>query len=248
MIELDRTLVLTLLIALFGGIVAATAGFGFSLVAAPPLLLLYEPVQVTAMLLILALATRWMLLTDTWHTTHVRTIGAMLPSAWLGIGIGILIVRAVDPDYIKLLASLVVIVAALLLMRGWRPERAHDPAAGPVAGLLSGILSPTTGMDGTPVVFLLSSRDYSIAAFRSTITVYYYLIIPVTILALVQQGLLGRDDFVRSFVVVPPVVIGTMIGQRLVRRMSVERFRSIVFGLLLVSGLVGAVAALMSLR
>lgn len=248
MIELDRTLALTLLIALFGGIVAATAGFGFSLVAAPPLLLLYEPVQVTAMLLILALATRWMLLTDTWHTTHVRTIGAMLPSAWLGIGIGILIVRAVDPDYIKLLASLVVIVAALLLMRGWRPERAHDPAAGPVAGLLSGILSPTTGMDGTPVVFLLSSRDYSIAAFRSTITVYYYLIIPVTILALVQQGLLGRDDFVRSFVVVPPVVIGTMIGQRLVRRMSVERFRSIVFGLLLVSGLVGAVAALMSLR
>jgi len=248
MIELDRTLVLTLLIALFGGIVAATAGFGFSLVAAPPLLLLYEPVQVTAMLLILALATRWMLLTDTWQTTNLRTIGAMLPAAWLGIGIGILIVRAVEPEYIKLLASLVVIVAALLLMRGWRPKHAHDPAAGPVAGLLSGILSPTTGMDGTPVVFLLSSRDYSVSAFRSTITVYYYLIIPVTIVALVQQGLLGREDFVRSLAVVPPVVLGTMIGQRLVRRLSVERFRTIVFGLLLVSGLVGATAAVVSLR
>lgn len=246
--DLDRTLVLTLLIALYGGIVAATAGFGFSLVAAPPLLLLYEPVQVTAMLLILALATRWMLLTDTWRTTNTRTIGAMLPAAWVGIGIGILIVRAVDPDYIKLLASLVVVAAALLLMRGWRPKHAHTPAAGPVAGLLSGILSPTTGMDGTPVVFLLSSRDYGIAAFRSTITVYYYLIIPVSILALVQQGLLGREDFLRSLVVVPPVVIGTMIGQRLVRRLSVERFRSIVFGLLLVSGLVGATAAVISLR
>jgi uncharacterized membrane protein YfcA len=245
--ELDRTLVLTLMIALFGGIVAATAGFGFSLVAAPPLLLLYEPVQVTAMLLILALATRWMLLTDTWRTTNVRTIGAMLPTAWLGIGIGILIVRTVDPDYIKLLASLVVIVAALLLMRGWRPAHAHAPAAGPFVGLLSGLLSPTTGMDGTPVVFLLSSRDYGIASFRSTITVYYYLIIPVSILALVQQGLLGREDMLRSLAVVPPVVIGTMIGQRLVRRLSVERFRSIVYVLLLVSGLVGAVAALMSL-
>jgi len=167
-IELDRTLVLTLLIALFGGIVAATAGFGFSLVAAPPLLLLYEPVQVTAMLLILALATRWMLLTDTWQTTNLRTFASMLPADRLGIGIGILIVRAVEPEYIKLLASLVVIVAALLLMRGWRPKHAHDPAAGPVAGLLSGILSPTTGMDGTPVVFLLSSRDYSVSAFRST--------------------------------------------------------------------------------
>jgi uncharacterized membrane protein YfcA len=245
--ELDRTLVLTLMIALFGGIVAATAGFGFSLVAAPPLLLLYEPVQVTAMLLILALATRWMLLTDTWRTTNVRTIGAMLPTAWLGIGIGILIVRTVDPDYIKLLASLVVIVAALLLMRGWRPAHAHAQAAGPFVGLLSGLLSPTTGMDGTPVVFLLSSRDYGIASFRSTITVYYYLIIPVSILALVQQGLLGREDMLRSLAVVPPVVIGTMIGQRLVRRLSVERFRSIVYVLLLVSGLVGAVAALMSL-
>ncbi len=246
--ELDWTLALTLLIALFGGIVAATAGFGFSLVAAPPLLLLYEPAQVTAMLLILALATRWMLLTDTWRTVNARTIGAMLPTAWLGIGIGILIVRTVDPDYIKLLASLVVIVASLLLMRGWRPRQAQAPAAGPFAGLLSGILSPTTGMDGTPVVFLLSSRDYGIAAFRSTITVYYYLIIPVSILALAQQGFLGRDDVLRSLAVVPPVVIGTMLGQRLVRRLSVERFRSIVFALLLVSGLVGATAAVVSLR
>src|SRR5215207_7650434 len=118
--ELDRTLLLTLLIALLGGMVAATAGFGFSLVAAAPLLLMYEPVQVTAMLLILAIATRWMLLTDTWRTTNVRTIGAMLPTAWLGIAIGILVVRTVDPDYIKLLASLVVVTAALLLMRGWR--------------------------------------------------------------------------------------------------------------------------------
>ncbi len=246
--ELDGALALTLAIALFGGIVSATAGFGFSLVAAPPLLLLYEPVQVTAMLLILTLATRWMLLTDTWRTTNARTIGAMLPTAWLGIGIGVLIVRTVDPDYIKLLASSVVIVAALLLMRGWRPARAHHPAAGPFAGHLSGILSPTTGMDGTPVVFLLSSRDYGVAAFRSTITVYYYLIVPVSILALVQQGLLGRGDLLRALVVVPPVVIGTLLGQRLVRRLSVERFRSIVFSLLLVSGLIGATAAVMSLN
>lgn len=246
--DLDRTLLLTLLIALFGGMVAATAGFGFSLVAAPPLLLMYEPVQVTAMLLIVAIATRWLLLTDTWRTTNVRTVSAMLPTAWLGIGFGILIVRRVEPDYIKLLASGVVIAAALLLMRGWRPQRANTFVAAPVAGLLSGILSPTTGMDGTPVVFLLSSRDYTVSAFRSTITVYYYLIMPISILALAQQGLIGRADVWRSLAIVPPVVLGTFLGQRLVRRLSIERFRSMVFALLLVSGMAGATAAIVSLR
>jgi uncharacterized membrane protein YfcA len=246
--DLDRTLLLALLIALFGGVVAATAGFGFSLVAAPPLLLMYEPVQVTAMLLIITMATRWMLLLDTWRSAKVRTIGAMLPAAWLGIGIGILIVHAVQPDYIKLLASLVVIVASLLLMRGWRPRHADAPAAAPFVGLLSGILSPTTGMDGTPVVFLLSSRNYDIPSFRSTITLYYYLLIPITILALVQQGLLGWDDLLRALAVVPPVVLGTFLGQRLVKRLSVDRFRSIVFVLLLVSGVVGASAAVGSMR
>lgn len=246
--DVDRVLVLTLAIALFGGVVAATAGFGFSLVAAPPLLLMYDPVQVTAMLLIVAMATRWMLLLDTWRMTRVRTIGSMLPAAWVGIALGVVIVRTVDPAYIKLLASVVVVVTAVSLMRGWRPPHAHAPAASPIAGLLSGMLSPTTGMDGTPVVVLLSSRDYGIAAFRSTITVYYYLIIPVSIGALAQQGFLGRSDVIRSAIVVPPVVVGTMLGQRMVRRLSVERFRSIVFGLLLVSGLVGAVAATMSLR
>lgn len=246
--DLDRTLLLTLLIALVGGGVAATAGFGFSLVAAPPLLLMYEPVQVTAMLLIIALATRWMLLLDTWRSARTRTIAAMLPTAWIGIGFGILIVRTVDPDDIKLLASLIVITASLLLIRGWRPRHARAPAAAPVVGLLSGMLSPTTGMDGAPVVFLLSSRNYDIPSFRSTITVYYYLIIPVSILALVQQGLLGRDDFLRSLAIVPPVVIGAILGQRLVRHLSVERFRHIVSVLLLVSGIVGAIAAVGSLR
>lgn len=244
----DHILVLTLLIALFGGVVAATAGFGFSLVAAPPLLLMYDPVQVTAMLLIVTMATRWLLLLDTWRSTRTRTIGAMLPTTWLGIGFGILVVRAVDPDYIKLLASLVVIVAALLMMRGWRPRSAGKRHAAPMTGLLSGLLSPTTGMDGTPVVFLLTSRDYDISSFRSTITVYYYLIIPVSILALVREGLLGRDDLWRSLAIVPPIVLGTYIGTRLVQRLSIERFRSIVYLLLLVSGLVGATAALGSLR
>lgn len=246
--EIDRTLLLTLLIALFGGFVAATAGFGFSLVAAPPLLLMYEPVQVTAMLLIVTIATRWMLLLDTWRMTRIRTIGAMLPAAWLGIGLGILIVRSVEPDYIKLLASGVVIVAALLMMRGWRPHRARASAAAPVAGFLSGILSPTTGMDGTPVVLLFTGRDYDIATFRSTITVYYYLIAPISILALAQQGLIGRADVIRSLAVVPAVLLGLFLGQRLVRRLSIERFRSIVFGLLLISGMVGAIAAIAGLR
>lgn len=245
---LDQTLLLTVLIALFGGIVAATAGFGFSLVAAPPLLLMYEPVHVTAMLLIVTMATRWLLLLDTWRSTHTRTVAAMLPTAWLGIALGIVIVRAVDPDYIKLLASSVVIVAALLLMRGWRPRSAQRRHAAPMTGLLSGILSPTTGMDGTPVVFLLSSRDYDIPSFRSTITVYYYLIIPISILALAREGLLGRDDLFRSLAIVPPIVLGTFIGQQLVKRLSIERFRSIVFVLLLLSGLIGAIAALDALR
>ena len=244
----DQTLVLTLLIALVGGIVAATAGFGFSLVAAPPLLLMYEPVQVTAMLLIVTMATRWLLLTDTWRSTQTRVIAAMLPTAWLGIGFGILIVRVVDPDYIKLLASMVVIVAAVLMMRDWRPRSAGRRHAAPMTGLLSGLLSPTTGMDGTPVVFLLSSRGYDIPSFRSTITVYYYSIIPVSILALVREGLLGRDDLMRSLAIVPPIVLGTFIGQRLVKRLSIERFRAIVYVLLFLSGLVGATAALGSLR
>ncbi len=246
--ELDQTLALTLLIALFGGTVAATAGFGFSLVAAPPLLLMYEPAQVTAMLLITTIATRWLLLTDTWHSTNTRTIAAMLPTAWLGIGLGIVIVRVVEPDYIKLLASTIVIVAALLMMRGWRPKGGQSRHAAPATGLLSGLLSPTTGMDGTPVVFLLSSREYDIPSFRATITVYYYLIIPVSIMALARQGLLGREDVLRSLAIVPPIVLGTFLGQRLVQRLSIERFRSIVYSLLLLSGLVGAIAALGSLR
>jgi len=41
---------------------------------------------------------------------------------------------------------------------------------------------------------------------------------------------------------------GTFLGQRLVQRLSIERFRSIVYGLVLLSGLVGAIAALGSIR
>jgi uncharacterized protein len=241
---MDITLVLGIAVIFCGATIAAVAGFGFSLVVVPPLLLLYDPPTVTAMVLVMTIATRWVVLLEIWRETRWRTVGEMLPTALIGLAAGALIVTEVDAALIKLLAGSLVMVTAMLLLRGWRFKRAGSPWAPPVAGLTSGVLNTTTGMDGPPVVLLLMSRDYATQSFRATITIYYYVISPIGLMILIERGLVGWHEARLAAAAVPVVAIGVVLGNWLVRRVSPAAFRRMVLVLLLLTGAVGIMAAL----
>ncbi|CAN5805214.1 sulfite exporter TauE/SafE family protein [soil metagenome] len=241
---MEFSLILSMAIVLFAGAISGLSAFGFGLVSVPLLLLLYDPPTVTAVAILLASVTRWVVLWNSWRQISWRPVVLMLPTALAGSVIGILMIRELDTVYIELVASSVVIISAAMLMAGWRIPGAESPVAAPVAGLISGALSTSTGMGGPPVVLLFSARGYSAQVFRGSMTMIFYILGAISLMMLTREELIGRSDLRTALALVPAAVLGTWLGQRALHRFTAGQFNRIVLILLMATGLVGLTVAL----
>src|SRR5688572_18212759 len=145
------SLVLAVAIVFAAGAISGLAGFGFALVAVPPLLLVFEPPTVVVLTKVLALATSWIVLLDSWRAIRWRTVAALLPWAMVSQFVGIAALSEFDAAGVKLLASAVVVGFAVLLLigrAGGHPSIADRLWATPLAGTTSGVLSTSTGLSG----------------------------------------------------------------------------------------------------
>lgn len=241
---MDRTLVIAVLLTVLGGVVAGLAGFGFAVVAVPPLLLAYDPPTVVAAVLLLSLLTGLVVLPGALAAVDWRTAGLLLPWAILGMLGGAAVLQRLRPAQIELAASLVVMGFAVALAAGWRLPGAATPAATAAAGAFSGLLNTATGMAGPPIALLFAAREYGVARFRTTIVAYFVAIDLIGIAILLWQGVVGPGQLRTALLLMPGAVLGTFGGRLLARRVSVAAYRRVTLGLLIATGLVGLAHAL----
>jgi uncharacterized membrane protein YfcA len=196
---------------------------------------------------VLALATSWLILLDTWREIRWRTLPEILPTALLGQVLGIILLRDLDTAALKLLASAVVVGFAMVVLRGFAISGAERKLGGLMAGGTSGILSTSTGLSGPPIVFLFTLRRYPVAAFRATTVAYFIIIDLVSLPALFAEGIVDRDTVWTVLILSPAAFAGRYAGSRLTRFVSPPQFRRVTLALLLLTGLIGVAGALESL-
>lgn len=244
---MSLTLAIAMIIAGIGGIVSGLAGFGFGLTVVPLLLMIYPPATVTAVVASLSLSTGWIVLLSTWRTIQTRTLGALIPGATVGVFLGTILIRTLDPSILKLIAGIVVLLFAISVLRGWRIDAVHHPLAAPVAGVVSGTLGSSTGMSGPPVVLLFTTRAYEMQSFRGTITTYFYYVNALTMVLLIWRGIVGREQLTVVLQLLPTAIVGGFIGRHLLNYVSQAQFRMITLVMLLITGATGVITAVRAL-
>jgi uncharacterized membrane protein YfcA len=65
---------------------------------------------------------------------------------------------------------------------------------------------------------------------------------------LIRSGLVTWHDFWISFFLIPVALLGRMIGVRMAPRISREHFFRLTLGLLIVTGSIGVISSVLSLR
>ncbi len=111
---LSATLLVALLAAFSAGFASGLTGFGFALISVPLFLLVYDPSRVVALIGVLAVFINIEVVRDSYRDVDWRSVLALLPVALLGLFVGVKVLIAVDADYIRLGAG-VVVASALLL-------------------------------------------------------------------------------------------------------------------------------------
>jgi uncharacterized protein len=238
-------------VALLAGIAAifalaaaaqAASGFGFALLAVPLLSFLVDAkagvvgASVVGLGLVALMAAR-----DHRHADR-RAVGRAVTAAIVGMPLGLLIIGRVDDASLRTLIAAVVLCFTVLLWRGLRlPDR---PLTDVGAGLVSGVLSTSTGTSGPPLVIAFHGKGLSPVVFRATLAMAFLIQGTVSLGGFAVTGHLTHDALVVAAAGVPGTALGWLAGQRLFERLDPERFGRVVLVMLACSGVLTLVSAL----
>lgn len=229
------------------GAVSGLAGFGFALVSVPMLLLVYEPAVVIAVNAALSIFTTATVAFDGRRDVEPRSVAWLIPFALVGLVAGVEVLRAANPEYIRVAVGIVVVVSAVLLFRGARLPGTDSRWADGVAGSVSGVLATTTGISGPPVILLLASRGLAKRVFRANISLYFVFTSGASLVALSLRGLVEPGHLLLAALLVPAAFVGKVAGTALMHRFSEAAFRSLTLALILLTGSVAIVSAILAL-
>ena len=168
----------------------------------------------------------------------LRRLWPFLVMATVTVWIGVLALARLDPALLTALLGVLLVTYSVVNLGGMQlavPGR-HEVWAGPLIGSVNGILTGMTGSFVVPGVMFLQaiglSRDMLVQAMGMLFTAS-----TIALAAALQQAkFLAVEHGIVSTLAVLPAIAGMIAGQRVRKRLSEERFRTLFFAALLVLG------------
>lgn len=238
----DLQILAVFLILVIAAWTQAITGFGFSLVCVPLLTLIAGPRAAVVGSSIVALLLTAMTVVHDRADVRPRAAGGVMFAAVLGMPLGLLVLTRLPARILTVLIALVVFAFTLMIWRGLRLAGGWTTIG--AVGVLCGILTTSTGMNGPPLVAAFQAMDYPPRAFRATLAAILF-----------GSGLLGVSGFLLSdqltrpaatiaLVGVPAVAGGWYLGNLIFTRISGPTFRRVVLVALLMTSLITLTTAL----
>jgi uncharacterized membrane protein YfcA len=216
---------------------------GIGLLALPLLSLVISPIRAAAILLPILIVQDTVAVWAYRRTWDRRNLIILLPSAAVGVACGYLLAEYVSDAGVALAVGLLSIgfASRQLLAEG----RATLSPAGQPGGVLSGwfwgILTGFTSMIGsaggpTFQVYIMPQR-LPRDVFVGTGCIFFAVLNWIKIPPFMALGQLTPENLTTSFALFPLAIASTWAGVLLVRRVSGERFYTVIYGLLIFVGL-----------
>ncbi|EMT52586.1 hypothetical protein I532_13054 [Brevibacillus borstelensis AK1] len=219
---------------LVASVLQTSTGFGFSLMATPFLLLLFEPKEAVQINLLLSLVISVALITKIKKDIDKGILKRFVVGSAVGLPIGITVFLTADISMLKLGIGIIILLLTVLLILKLLMDqtKARDYAVGG----LSGILTTSIGMPGPPLLLYFSGTDTQKEKLRGTTLAFYLFIYSMSLL--VQILFAGTTDtiWISSGYALPLVFLGLFLGQILFKRINQQLFRIFTYVILLFTG------------
>jgi len=237
---LDLISLTVALISVFvAGIIRGYSGFGFAMVAVTSIFLILPPIHVVPLVLILEVLTSVRLVPQVWKDIDWHSLRWLLTGSLLATPIGVYLLANVPAEPMRISISLMVLVAAILLLYGWAWRRLPGRPLIFSTGVASGVLNGAAAIGGPPVILFYMSSPAGVTVSRASI-IAYFLGIDVMGLAMASiQGLTTSKTFLMTGFCLLPLYFGITIGSRMFIKTDKDSFRQHVLILLIILSIAG---------
>ena len=225
-------------IAAIAGFVRGFAGFGGPLVMLPALNFFLPPAASIPVMMWVDLLVNIQLLPEARRNASLSVITPLTIATLVAMPIGVLLLVFVDPAVMKRGISAAILVAALVLLTGWRYRGPVGVGTWTAVGLLTGIVMGATSLAVTAALFLHAGTQTAKQS-RANFIVWVFLA-TLALLFMVALGTGFDPNLVPVIAVLGPLYfIGTVVGSRLSGRAPELLVRQIVLGLVVIIAIVG---------
>jgi len=214
-------------------------GFGAGLIAVGSLaLLLPELRDAVVILLLVNLPAELYIVRTSWRQISWRGVLILFAGVAVGIPLGSWLLRWGDPSFLlTVLGFFLVAVGAIFVLSPSRRSSSHHPWVAPPVGLLSGILTGLFGTGGPPLVLYYQLGGADKTTFRGHLMAIFLLMTTVRVPSYAALGLINAPRLWSALAVMPAVLLGAFIGNRIHLSLEEDSFRRLVSTALLIIGL-----------
>jgi uncharacterized protein len=237
-------------IIFLGSLMRGTFGFGEAVISMPLLTLL--PINLhTAISLVglMGLTATGPTIVSGWRHIDYRTLIWLISAALPGIPVGLALVTFAPPSIVtRTLGVLLILYGGYSLLRPMLDQAAtqagmmHRGWAIPF-GFASGALGSAYNIGGIPVVVYGTLSRWNRTNFHGTLQAYFLL---ADILIVIGQGIGGLwtpDLFTLYAFSLPAIIVATLLGLLLHRRIPTEKFTRYVFMIIILFGLLSLITS-----
>ena len=232
-----------------GGFVQGLTGFAFGLVAMPIWAFSVSPALAGPMVVFGSLLGQALSLATISRGFDTRRLSPFIVGGVLGVPIGVLLLRRIDPVSFKLAVGFLLVLwcPAMLLARDLPHVRHGGRIADGVAGWVGGVMGGLGGLTGPAPTLWCTLRGWDRDAQRAVFQSFNLVMQGLTMAAYIASGTITAETLRPFAVIAPAMLIPVLIGMRLYRRFSNAGFRRAILLLLTASGAVLVVSGVSGL-
>ncbi len=234
----EPTTILLISFVLFSaGAIQGLTGFGYGLIVVPTMLIILPPKLVVPIVVMHGLVLNTIVFVNTRKSLSIKRVLPLTIAGLCGLPIGVLILKHIDVDLLKVFIGVVVVIFSTILLTGKRFHVKNERLALIPVGLTSGILSGSSSMGGPPVILFQSNQQVNKDQFRANIIAYFLMMNIVSIPTFAMNGLVSAETVKYALMSLPTMIIGTVIGIKFAKKVDEELFRRIALIIVLLAGL-----------
>ena len=232
-----------MVIVLLAGVVRGFAGFGFSALMVAGMSLFFSPAQVVPAAFVLEVLASLSMLRAVWSEVHWGWLRPLLIGNAVTIPLGVSMLAVVPEAPLRAIVSIVILIAATLLLSGFRPPWSDTPALRLGTGVVSGVFNGLAAIGGMAVAVMLFTTAVSGAAARATLIALFFATDLYSLAWAGGNGLLDVNLLRWIGWLFVPMLVGIALGHQHFLRVDEAGFRRAVLRVLAVMAGLGLVRA-----
>lgn len=228
-----------ILIIVLSSFIKGVTGFGFALLSFPLLLMWYPPKEIIPVLMICNLISSVMIvLQKKEYKLLDRQSYYLIATGGLFTIAGVIALSSTDGEWlIKLSGGLFIILTVYSLVRKNSKAKIMLDRVYLSAGAFIGFLTGAVSVSGPPLALFLNKVNISNRKFREIFAAFSVITALIAIFGYYQAGMVTLQTLKTSFIFVPILLIGTIVGKKLNTVISIEKFQKINIVLTLIASI-----------